>query len=95
MLASTVNGGDDLRRQSLSATFVTALAQACRFVMTLGSTIVLARLLTPGEFGLIAMVTTVTGFLRVFKDAGLSTATIQRDVISHAQVSNLFGSTSG
>ena len=30
------------------------------------------------------------GFLRVFKEAGLSTATIQREDITHAQVSNLF-----
>jgi PST family polysaccharide transporter len=51
---------------------------------------VLARLLTPKDFGLFAMVTTVIGYLRVFKDAGLSTATIQREGITHAQVSNLF-----
>src|ERR1043165_331068 len=36
------------------------------------------------------MVTTVVGFLRVFKDAGLSIATVQREKITHAQVSNLF-----
>ena len=51
---------------------------------------VLARLLTPQDFGLVAMVLTVTGFLKVFNDAGLSTATIQREGITHAQVSNLF-----
>jgi len=51
---------------------------------------VLARLLTPKDFGLFAMVTTVMGYLRVFKDAGLSTATVQREGITHAQVSNLF-----
>src|SRR5262249_49629138 len=38
----------------------------------------------------VAMVLTVTGFLRVFKDAGLSIATVQREKITHAQVSNLF-----
>ena len=36
------------------------------------------------------MVTSVIGYLRVFKDAGLSTATVQREGITHAQVSNLF-----
>jgi O-antigen/teichoic acid export membrane protein len=51
---------------------------------------ILSRLLTPRDFGLVAMVTTVTGFLRVFKDAGLSIATVQRERITHAQVSNLF-----
>jgi O-antigen/teichoic acid export membrane protein len=51
---------------------------------------VLARLLTPRDFGLFAMVTTVISYLRVFKDAGLSTATVQREGITQAQVSNLF-----
>jgi PST family polysaccharide transporter len=51
---------------------------------------VLARLLTPQDFGLVAMVYTFTGFLKIFNDAGLSTATIQREGITHAQVSNLF-----
>ena len=51
---------------------------------------VMARLLIPKDFGLFAMVTTVMGFLRIFQDAGLSMATVQRQEITHAQVSNLF-----
>src|SRR5262249_42621613 len=65
-------------------------AQATQFVLMLTSTMILARLLTPQDFGLVAMVTTITGFLRIFNDAGLSTATVQRERITHAQVSNLF-----
>ena len=51
---------------------------------------VLARLLTPADFGLIAMVVAVTGFAALFKDAGLSMATVQREHITHEQVSTLF-----
>src|SRR6185503_15841536 len=40
--------------------------------------------------GLVAMVTAVTGFLTIFKHAGLATPTIQREQITQAQVSNLF-----
>jgi PST family polysaccharide transporter len=36
------------------------------------------------------MVATVTGFAALFKDFGLSAATVQRDVLSHEQVSSLF-----
>jgi PST family polysaccharide transporter len=54
------------------------------------STVVLARLLTPADFGLVAMVTTITGLAQGFADLGLSEATIQREQISHHQVSNLF-----
>jgi PST family polysaccharide transporter len=80
----------DLKSRTLSSGFVTTLAQGAQFALNLSSIMVLARLLTPQDFGLVAMVMTVVGFLRVFKEAGLSTATIQRDGITHSQVSNLF-----
>lgn len=66
------------------------LGQATRLVLHTGSTMVLARLLTPADFGLIAMVSAVTGFVGMFKDAGLSLATVQREQITHEQVSALF-----
>jgi PST family polysaccharide transporter len=69
---------------------VTALAQAARFCLYFASTIALSRLLSKEDFGLVAMVGVLTSFLRVLREAGLSTATVQRDEISHAQVSNLF-----
>ena len=51
---------------------------------------ILARLLSPVDYGVIAMVGAITGFVAVFKDGGLSTATIQQSNISEAQVSTLF-----
>ena len=80
----------DLKRRTISGGVVTVSAQAAKFALSLVSTMILARLLTPRDFGLVAMVTTVTSFLIVFKDAGLSIATVQREKITHAQVSNLF-----
>jgi O-antigen/teichoic acid export membrane protein len=56
----------------------------------MGSIVVLARLLAPEDFGLIGMVTVVIGFADLFKDLGLSTATIQKPEINHEQVSTLF-----
>jgi PST family polysaccharide transporter len=80
----------NLKGHTISSGAVTMSSQAGKFFLSLVSTMILARLLTPRDFGLVAMVTTVTGFLRVFKDAGLSIATVQREKITHAQVSNLF-----
>lgn len=80
----------DLRGRSVRGGAVTMVAQVCKFVLGLGSTMVLARLLTPNDFGLIAMVTAVTGFVILFKDLGLSMATVQRAEISHDQISTLF-----
>jgi O-antigen/teichoic acid export membrane protein len=54
------------------------------------ATVVLARLLTPADFGLVAMVTAVSGLGQSFADLGLSEATIQREDVDQAQVSALF-----
>jgi O-antigen/teichoic acid export membrane protein len=80
----------NLRQRTISSGLVTAAAQAAQFFLNLAYIMVLARLLAPQDFGLVAMVTTVMGFLRIFQDAGLSMATVQRQDITHAQVSNLF-----
>ncbi len=80
----------NLRQRTISSGFITAAAQGAQFFLNLAYIMALARLLVPRDFGLVAMVTTVMGFLRIFQDAGLSTATVQRQEITHAQVSNLF-----
>jgi len=80
----------NLKQRTISSGLITAAAQVAQFLLNLAYIMVLARLLAPQEFGLVAMVTTVMGFLRIFQDAGLSTATVQREEITHAQVSNLF-----
>lgn len=80
----------DLRGRTISSGAITICAQGAKFVLNLGSVMILARLLTPSDFGLVAMVTTITGFVLAFKDLGLSTATVQQEQITHAQVSNLF-----
>jgi PST family polysaccharide transporter len=68
----------------------TALAQVVKLGCQFASVAILSRLLTPSDFGLIAMVTAITGGLRAIKDGGLSTATVQREQINEAQISTLF-----
>ena len=81
---------ENLRQLTISSSIVTMGAQGAMFILNLGSIMILARLLSPHDFGLLAMVTAIMGFLRIFKEAGLSTPTVQREAITHAQVSNLF-----
>lgn len=69
---------------------VTFASQGFKFFASLGATMVLGRLLTPTDYGLIGMVVVVTGFVSMFKDLGLSAATVQRAEITSAQVSTLF-----
>jgi len=79
-----------LKQKTLRGGAITVVSQGIRFTIYTLSTVVMARLLSPADFGLVGMVTAVTGFLSVFKDAGLSVATIQRDVVTREQVSTLF-----
>ena len=65
-------------------------ARSCKFVGAIAATAVLARLLSPADFGLIAMVLAVTGFVTRFRDLGLAMPTVQRAEITHEQVSTLF-----
>jgi PST family polysaccharide transporter len=80
----------DLKARALRGGLITMLAQVGKFAFQLINMVVLARLLSPDDFGLIGMVTSLVGFLSIFKDLGLSAATIQRPEITHAQVSTLF-----
>ena len=69
---------------------ITFASQGFKFFASLGTTMVLGRLLRPSDYGLIGMVVVVTGFVSMFKDLGLSAATVQREAITSAQVSTLF-----
>jgi polysaccharide transporter, PST family len=64
--------------------------QITRMVLQLAGTAVMSRLLTPADFGLVAMAATVTAFVGIFTDMGLSAATIQKAQVSQESVSTLF-----
>lgn len=80
----------DLGGRAARGLVVTVASQGIKFSLGMIGTVVLARLLTPEDYGLIAMVAVVTGFISMFKDLGLSAATIQKEEISGDQVSTLF-----
>jgi len=80
----------NLTHKTVSSSFISLGTQGAKFLLNLMSTIILARLLMPEDFGIVAMVMSVSGFFMMLKDAGLSTVVIQKDLITHEQVSNLF-----
>jgi hypothetical protein len=61
-----------------------------KFCIGLGGTVILARLLTPVDYGLIGMVAIVFNFVSMFQYLGLSTATIKWSDLTHQQVSTPF-----
>lgn len=66
------------------------VSQSLLLIVQILTTSLLARLLLPDDFGLVALSATFTGLIAVFKDLGLSMATVQRKQLTHEQVSNLF-----
>lgn len=69
---------------------VTVVSHGLKFAVSIIATSILARLLTPQDYGLIGMVAVVTNFVGMFKDLGLSLATVQRPEVTRSQVSTLF-----
>ena len=80
----------DLASTAVRGGAVTLLAQGGRILVGFTSTVVLARLLSPSDFGLVAMAVAVVGVADLLRDFGLSTAAIQAKHLSQTQKSNLF-----
>jgi O-antigen/teichoic acid export membrane protein len=82
--------GPDARGRSARGGVVSIGSQTLKFAVRTAGMMALARLLTAEDFGLQGMVLVMTGFLALFRDAGLSAVTVQRGAVSHDQVSTLF-----
>jgi O-antigen/teichoic acid export membrane protein len=87
--------GSGLRHLAVRGAGVTVLAQGLVFAVQLISTVVLARLLMPSDFGLVAMVTTFSLVLMSFGQNGYAEAIMQREEMDRYLASNLFWITSG
>ena len=69
---------------------MTIFAQGVSFVVQVAATVVLARLLTPADFGVVTMVTTFSLLLCSFGLNGFTEVILQREQITHLLASNLF-----
>src|SRR5436305_12258402 len=82
--------GRELRRLAVKGAAATVSAAALSFGAQAVSTVILARLLTPADFGVVTMVTTFSMLLMSFGINGFEEAVIQRLDIDRRQASNLF-----
>jgi O-antigen/teichoic acid export membrane protein len=80
----------DLAERSTRGSVVTLFASGTKYVVGMGATIVLARLLRPEDFGLIALALVTVDLLARLKDAGLFTATVYSKYVTQDQASTLF-----
>jgi PST family polysaccharide transporter len=87
---SVPGGGHALRRMAVKGAGVTILSGGVALAIQVIATVVLARLLTPRDFGLVVMVTTFSALLENFGSNGIIDAVVQAKDIDHAQASTLF-----
>lgn len=79
-----------LGQRAARGAFVTVGGQAVRMVIQIASVAILARLLSPSDYGLLAMVVAIVGVGEIFRDFGLSSAAVQARTLSKGQRDNLF-----
>ncbi len=83
-------GNAALKSKAVRGGVVTLSAQMAMIAIQMASVIILSRLLPPEDFGIIAMIMALIAFMTLFRDMGLSTASIQKVTLSNEQVSTLF-----
>ncbi|HTT18289.1 MAG TPA: lipopolysaccharide biosynthesis protein [Candidatus Sulfotelmatobacter sp.] len=84
-----------LRRLAVRGAAASVTASGLSLATQVLSTVILARLLTPADFGVVAMVTTFALLLVSFGLNGFTEAVIQFEEIDHYTASNLFWINSG
>jgi len=85
----------DLGRRALRGGIASVAMQYGNGVFQIAAAVILARLLAPEDFGLVAIVTVLTSFAPLLIDFGLGDATTQKSKITRGQVSSLFWLSSG
>jgi len=78
---------EGLKKKAIRGGFAKLVGQAFNFGLRILFLVVMARLLDPEDFGLVAMVTVIAG---LFGLLALSSATVQKDTITDEQMSTLF-----
>jgi len=71
------------------------LSQGVRLVVQIASIIVLARLVTPEDFGLVAFLTSIFAFVGLFSEFGLTMAIVQKEEIQEKDLNTLFRISAG
>ena len=80
----------DFRQKTISALTWSGAIQSSQYGFQFLISVVLARLLTPTDFGLIGMVMVLTGFAAKFSDLGMGAALVQKLDVTEEQTDSVF-----
>jgi PST family polysaccharide transporter len=80
----------DMKYHAANGFIYSTLAQGLKIVTQFLSVIIMARLLVPTDFGIIAMVYPIYNFALIFQNLGMNQAIIQRHNLTSAQLNSFF-----
>lgn len=83
----------NIKQQMFSGVFYTALAKYSGIIISLVVAGILSRLLSPDNFGVVAIATVIIAFFSIFTDAGLSPAIVQHKELTERDLSEIFAFT--
>jgi PST family polysaccharide transporter len=86
----SIEADGGLRRAAVRGAGATIFAAGASLFVQLGATVILARLLTPADFGIVTMVTTFSLLFCSFGLNGFTEAILQREEVTESLVSNMF-----
>lgn len=89
-MASAASAAPSLRTAVLRGLGWLSGAQGARQALQLGLRVLLARLLSPADFGLLSMVTAISGFFLMFNDLGFGPALVRKEAVTEAELSTVF-----
>ena len=81
-----VNKEESLKK----AILITAISKYSAIIINLAFSMILARVLTPEDYGIVAVVTVFTTFFSIFSDMGLGSAVIQNKELTKEDTNNIF-----
>lgn len=80
-----------IKRNTVISNFIWRFAERCGAqIVTFVVSIVLARILAPEDYGMVALIMVFTAILQVFVDSGLGTALIQKKDVDDLDFSSVF-----
>ena len=81
---------DDLKKKTLQGLMYLGVGKGVSKLISFAGTLVLARLLSPEDYGLMALVMVVVGIIGFFNEIGLGSAIKQRPQVTQSQLNGCF-----
>lgn len=82
-----------IKRELVSGVFYTSLAKYSSYAVQLVVSAILARILTPEDYGIVAIAVVFIAFFNLLSDIGIGPAIIQFKDLSHSELSQIFSFT--